>query len=69
MATRLPEDPAVSQGPADGACPCSLCLLSGLIGIDTRYHNDFVSNLLLNPCQSVNVFHNRFSSLSAEHGP
>ena len=31
----------------------------GFIGIDTRYHNDFVSNLLLNPCQSVNVFHNR----------
>ena len=22
-------------------------------------HNDFVSNFLLNPCQSVNVFHNR----------
>ena len=31
----------------------------GLIGIDTRYHNDFVGNLLLNPCQTVNVFHDR----------
>ena len=29
------------------------------IGIDTRYHNNFVSNLLLNPCQTVDIFHNR----------
>ena len=35
----------------------------GLIGIDTRYHNDFVSNLLLNPCQAVNVFHHRFFTI------
>lgn len=36
----------------------------GFIGIDTRYHNDFVSNLLLNPCQTVNIFHDRLFTVS-----